>query len=525
MYRGKDCILKFCDHVIGEARRLYKSFPEKPMETLTKTQWKDYKKSSSCHICLKPFKDGNPKVRDHFHYSGIYRGAAHSLCNLQYKIPSYTLVVFHNLSGYDAHMFIKELADSSPDGACMGVIAKNKEDYITFSISVEVDKYIDKDGEERSKEIEPRFIDSFKFMSSSLDSLVNNLARRNSKFFGFEDNNESQYKLLIRRGIYAYEYMDDWDKFRETVLPPKEAFYSKLNMAGANEEDYEHAHRVWNEFGINNLGEYHDLYLCMDVILLGNVFEAFRKVCLDNYGLDPAHFYMAPGLACKACLKKTKIRLELLLDPDMLLMFKRGIRGGITQSVHRWAKANNPYMGSEYKPREPTRYLQYLNANNLYGWAMSQPLPTGGFKWVDVKPDNIPKLANAADIGYLLEVDVHYPTELHDYHNDLPFMCECMIINGVEKLIPNLYYKKRYVIHIRVLEQALKHGLVLECIHRAIEFKQSAWMKEYIDFNTKLRTAATNGFEKDFYKLMNNAVFRKTMENIRKHRNIKLITN
>ena len=135
------------------------------------------------------------------------------------------------------------------------------------------------------------------------------------------------------------------------------------------------------------------------------------------------------------------------------------------------------------------------------------------------------KLANAVDKGYILEVDVAYPRELHNYHNDLPFMCECMVINGVEKLIHNLYSKNRYIIHIRALEQALKHGLVSECIHRAIEFKQSAWMKEYIDFNTKLRTAAANDFEKDFYKLMNNAVFGKIMENIRKHRNIKLITN
>ena len=198
LYRGKDCVKKFCNNITGEAHRLYKSCPEMPMETLIKKQWKDYKKASSCHICLKPFKEGNPKVRDHCHYSGIYRGAADSLCNLQYKIPSYIPVVFYNLSGYDAHMFIRELASSSPNGAKMGVIAKNKEDYITFSISVEVDKYIDKDGEERSKEIELRFIDSFKFMTSSLDSLVNNLARGN-KFFGFEDYNESQYKLFIRK--------------------------------------------------------------------------------------------------------------------------------------------------------------------------------------------------------------------------------------------------------------------------------------------------------------------------------------
>ena len=215
-------------------------------------------------------------------------------------------------------MFIKELAKC---GSKMDVIAKNKENYISFSISVEVDKYI-KNGEERSKEIELRFIDSFKFMSSSLDSLVNNLVRGNNKFFGFEDYNKSQYKLLIRKGIYPYEYMEDWDKFKETILPPKEAFYSKLNMSGVSDQDYEHAHRVWSKFGIKELGEYHDLYLHMDVILLANVFEAFRKVCLDNYGLDPAHFYTAPRLVWKACLKKTKISLELLLDPDMLLMFE-----------------------------------------------------------------------------------------------------------------------------------------------------------------------------------------------------------
>ena len=362
-------------------------------------------------------------------------------------------------------------------------------------------------------------------MSSSLDSLVNNLKRGGNDFFGFEDYSENQYKLLIRKGIYPYKCMDDWDKFEETKLPPKEAFYSKLNMAGVNEGDYKQARRVWVEFGLKDLREYYDLYLKTDVILQANVFEAFSSLCLDNYGLDPAHFYTAPGLAWKACLKKTKIRLELLLDPDMLLMFERGIRGGITQSINRWAKANNPYMGSEYKLCEPTKYLQYLDANNLYGWAMSQPLPTGGFKWVDVKPDEISKLTNAKDKRYLLEVDVRYPRELHDYHNDLPFMCEPMAINGVEKLVPNLYYKKRYVIHIRALEQTVKHGLVLERIHKAIEFKQSAWMKEYIDLNTKLRTAAANDFEKGFYKLMNNAVFGKTMENIRKHRKIKLLTN
>ena len=406
----------------------------------------------------------------------------------------------------------------------MNVIAKNKEDYISFSIRVPVGTYMDKYGVEQEKFIELRFIDSFKFMASSLDSLVKNLVSSGEKLFGFEDCTEDQYDLLTRKGVYPYEYMDSWDKFEETQLPPKEAFDSNLNMSSISEKDYQHAQRVWDAFKISNLGEYHDLYLETDVMLLANVFEAFRNTCLRHYSLDPAHFYTAPGLAWQACLKKAGIKLELLTDPDMLLMFEKGIRGGITQAVHKYASANNKYMGDSFDPKSESSYLQYLDANNLYGWAMSQPLPTGGFKWIDMNQNGISELATRTDKGYLLEVDVNYPKDLHDLHNELPFMCEKLEINGVEKLVPNLRNKRNYVIHIRALNQVLQHGLKLVKIHRTIEFVQSPWLKAYIDFNTRLRTAATNDFEKDFFKLMNNTVFGKTMENIRKHRNIKLVT-
>ena len=295
-------------------------------------------------------------------------------------------------------------------------------------------------------------------------------------------------------------------------------------MSSISEEDYQHTQRVWKEFGIHNLGDYHDLYLRTDVVLLANVYEAFRDTCLKHYKLDPVHFYTSPGLAWKACLKHTGIKLELLTDPDMLLMFEQGIRGGITQAVRKYASANNKYMGDRFDPRSESSYLQYLDANNLYGWAMSQPLLTGGFKWVDVNPNEVFELATRTDKGYLLEVDVSYPEEMHNPHNDLPFMCERMEINRVEKLVPNLRDKKSYVIHIQALNQVLQHGLRLDRIHQAIEFDQSPWLKAYIDFNTQLRMAATNDFEKDFFKLMNNSVFGKTMENIRKHRNIKLVT-
>ena len=191
-------------------------------------------------------------------------------------------------------------------------------------------------------------------------------------------------------------------------------------------------------------------------------------------------------------------------------------RAGLCQ--HQWG------LGT-YNPSKEFSYLQYLNANNLYGWAMSQPLPSSKFKLVEIDLDQISDLATSKIKGYLLEIDIRYLTELHDSHNDLPFMCEKMKINKVEKLVPNLRDKKNYVIQIRVLDQSLRHGLVLERIHRATEFNQTDWMKQYIDFNTKLRTAATNDFEKDFFKLKNNSVFGKTMENIRKHRSIKPVTS
>ena len=222
------------------------------MIPLSIRQWKKYKRLIVCQICYKPFTPTNRKVRDHCHYTGLYRGPAHSFCNLMYQIPSYIPVVFRNLSGYDAHLFISELGKHSH---YICVIVKNK---------VLVDKYMDKNGEEKDKLIELRFIDSFKFMSSSLDSLTKNLVRGSKKLFGFEDYSELQYNLLTRKGVYPYEYMSSWDCFEEMQLPPIyniEAFYSKLNMSSISSDDYQHAQRVSKEFRILNLGEYHNLYL------------------------------------------------------------------------------------------------------------------------------------------------------------------------------------------------------------------------------------------------------------------------
>ena len=213
----------------------------------------------------------------------------------------------------------------------------------------------------------------------------------------------------------------------------------------------------------------------------------------------------------------------------MLIMTENRIRGGMCNAAYRYAKANKKYM-KNFDKNIPSSYLQYSDANNLYGWAMSEKLPVNDFKWIetnDLSTFNKTFTKNYhqnSDTGCILEVDIECPKELFNKHKDLSFLPERMKINKCSKLVCTFYDKENYVIHIRALKQALNHGLVLKKVHRAIKFYQETWLKQYVDMNTKLRTEARNDFEKDFFKLMNNSVFGKTMENVRNQRNIKIVT-
>ena len=364
-----------------------------------------------------------------------------------------------------------------------------------------------------------RFIDSFKFMATSLEKLVNNLPEDDFINLSLYYSGD-KFNLLARKRVYPYEYMDSLEKLEETKLPPKEAFYSRLNDGGISDEDYAHAQKVWKTFKMKYFKDYHELYNKVDVLLLADVFENFRNICLENYELDPAHYYTAQGLAWDAALKVTDVNLELLSDIDMLLMVEKGIRGGVSMVSNRYGKANNKYMGDKFNSNEPSKYIQYLDANNLYGWAMSRHLPTHGFKWMKTSELETWELHSC-----ILEVDLEYPKKLHDLHNDYPLAPEQIVVNKFEKLIPNLWNKKNYVIHYENLKQYLNLGLKLTNIHRGIKFKESQWLKKYIALNTDLKTKAKNEFEKDFFKLMNNSVFGKTMENIRNRSVIKLVTD
>ena len=209
---------------------------------------------------------------------------------------------------------------------------------------------------------------------------------------GFEINTPPQSLSsdidILRKGVYPYEYIDSFEKFNETELPPIEKFYKSLNDESIKQTDYEHAQKVWNVFNCKTIGDYHDLYLKTDVVLLADVFQNFRKVCMNAYKLDPLHYYTAPGLSWDALLKLTKIDLELLTDIDQHLFIEKGMRGGISMVSKRHAKANNPLV-ADYNPNQENNYIMYYDANNLYGWPMTQPLPYSGFKWIEPNKNNI----------------------------------------------------------------------------------------------------------------------------------------
>ncbi|CAH1109243.1 unnamed protein product [Psylliodes chrysocephalus] len=506
-YRGSDCMQWFANQLSNLA-----SFIESKIKNIIPMVVElDIVKAKICHICEKHFSNKDVIVLDHDHFNGVLRGSAHQACNLNFRKLFVVPIAFHNLTGYDSHFIIKDIAKRGR----ISILPINMEKYISFT------QY------DSETNIKFRFIDSYRFMGASLDELVNTLTVENLQNLKkeFNDLNEENFKLLTKKGVFPYDYISNLNKLNDTQLPSKEQFYNRLCDEHISDERYANARNVWQSFTIKNLGEYSDLYMRTDILLLADVMENFRETALNTYGLDPAWYYTMPGYTWDCMLKYTKCKLRILKDVDMVMFIEEGIRGGISVCCNRYSEANNRYMET-YDPTKSTKYLFYLDVNNLYGWAMSQFLPYDGFEWVDTNID-VTQIPNDAQEGYVLQVDLEYPEGIHDLHKDFPFCAEHSVPPGstLTKLMSTLYNKEKYILHYRNLKQALAHGLKLTKIHKVLKFKQSAWLKPYIELNTRLRAAATSCFAKNQFKLANNAVFGKTMENIRFHRTVKLVNS
>ena len=442
------------------------------------------------------------------------------------------------MKNYDAHIVVRHFqrqyaecqAGEKPDYDEVKVIPQNGERYLQFEIG------------------QLRFLDSYQFLSASLDQLVSLLLRDSKGKFVHTRKHLGTSDLIYQKGVFPYSYMTGPEKFQETQLPPIDCFYDNLKDEPLKSEDYERAKATWDQFGIRNLREYHDLYLKMDVLLLADVFENFRETVFREHKLDCLHFVTLPSLAWQMALKHTEAELELITDPEAYLMIENSIRGGIATISERYASANNPYV-PDFDESLERQYLIYLDANSLYATAQSEPLPLSGFAFLtdeEVSRFELDNIPSDYGIGYIIECDVEYPAHLHDSHNDYPMAPEHLTVSRdmlspfalslldadphrswvpARKLVPNLLNKTRYVTYYRNLQLYVKHGLKLTKIHRILSFGQAPWLKPWIDLCNKQRREARSDFESDLAKLQANATFGKTMEQVRHRVNVRLIAD
>ena len=505
IYRGPNASQRFLQEMNAIYQQCSLQLQNPAPMVLTQSDLDAFDNSTHCHICNKAFTH-DVRVKDHDHITGLFRGAAHQKCNLEFGVKNFNLPIFiHNLRNYDSHLIMQAVTNTYKHITC---IAETDEKYKTFTLN------------------KLRFYDSFQHLSSSLETLAKNLPAYPITGKYFEDIS------LIRKGVYPYEYMDSWDVFDEIVLPPKDSFYSSLSKTHITDADYEHALKVWDATDCKTLGDYHDIYLKADVCLLADVFEKYRETSLNVYFLDPSHYISSPAMSWDAFLKMSDVKLDLISDPAMMTMIEGGIRGGISVASHNYCRANNKYLQT-YDPDLKSNYIMYFDANNLYGWAMSEPLPVADFEmWVNARPLDLTNLTTILNHpkdnskGYIVEVDLEYGHHLHDLHNDYPLAPERMKgTDGNLKLIPNLFNKTKYVCHYRNLQFYVRHGLRVTALHRVIRFTQKRVLADYISKNTELRKKAKSTFEKDFFKLLNNSCFGKTMENPYKRKDVRIVTS
>ena len=453
-----------------------------------------YENATDCYICKKPLnREQNTICADHCHFTGRFRGAVHQSCNLRYKVEKerYKLpVLFHNLRGYDSHLIMQAVRKHH---GRIDVIPHNYERYLSFTIG------------------RLKFLDSFQFLPASLDSLAQQMKDSDFKYMTRFFPDPTKRALMLRKGVFPYDYMTSMDKFDETQLPPQSAFYNRLTDEPISDEDYEFAQQVWTLCECRTLRDYHDLYLKSDVFLTTDIGEKFRDDSQALYGLEFVHYYSLPGLSWDAALKHSEVELELITDIDMYLMIEKGIRGGISMISHRYAKANDPRMGDEYDASKPTSTLLYLDANSLYPTAMCEPLPIDQFSMVDnLDAFDVTQVADDAEYGYVLEIDANIPNRLHGKFNDYPLAPEKIQVTqdmlspfqhrhfptnkSTEKLVPHLGRLEKYVVHYRNLKLYIQLGLEVTKIHRVVRFRQGAWLKSFMELNIEQRReAARNG--------------------------------
>ena len=507
---GYDNVDWFVDKVIRLENKMAFYFKNTNKDIImTQEDEEDFRNNNICRFCEKEIL--SDKVRDHCHLTGSYRGPAHNICNINVtqKQSNFIPFIFHNFSNYDCHMFFKKLVDKKNDKVKFDIIPKTNEEYISVTYGC------------------IRFIDSYRFLSSGLDSLVKNLDEDDFKILKKEFPDKWRY--LNKKLAYPYEYFNSIDDYKKPVHNlKKEDFFSKLKNKCPDDEEIQRTKEIIEIFNIKDGKELTELYLKSDVFLLADVFEKFIKISAEEFGINPLYCVSLPGYTWQCGMKYTDINLQTLQDKEMILLLENNIRGGISS-----------VMGDRYIKSDDNKKILYIDANNLYGHSMSQYLPFDEIKFDNnVTLEDIINTPDDNDIGYFVEVDLKYPDNIKEKTKKFPFAPVNKKINPdnyndymkeirpdtyvqTKKLICDWSDKKNYLIHYRMLKFYIRHGMVVERVHNIISFKQSRWLEKYISFITQKRNQALNDFEKDFYKLLINAFYGKSMENVRNRLKIK----
>jgi hypothetical protein len=511
---------------------------------------------NECHICKGKIVKKDiviDHVIDHDHLTGKIRGIAHKSCNFKFSLKGKAVhIIFHNFKKYDCRMLIESFGMGEVN---VKPIVQNSENFKTVTLDwiKPMKKYNPKTDqvEVMNVTIKAQFIDSYAHLPASLNQLVKNLTttKRKLKYvfrnLSKEFPKDEEFKLLLRKGVYPYDYMDNFEKLQETSLPPQEDFYNRLTDSNISDEDYQHAQKVWNVFKMKTLQDYHDLYLKTDILLLADVCETHKFLAMKYYNLNPWWYVTTPSFAWSAMLKKTNIKLEPIFDIDMYNFIMKAKRGGISFCPKKHAIANNIDI-KDYDPTKPQTHILYFDCNNLYGRGMMEHLPISGFTWLKESQckDILTKIIIEEEnkIGYLLEVDILLPKSKHEDHSDFPLLpehikppCEkhCETGNSENcldckrknvKLINHHWNHYNYVVDSCYLRVALKNGYQVSKIHKVLQYNQSTWMKDYITFNTQRRNESKDEFSKDFFKLMNNSVYGGTLLQAEKFVNFEFVS-
>ena len=391
------------------------------------------------------------------------------------------------------------------------------------------------------------FADSCEFLSASLDTLVSTLKKDGTDRFVETRKYLGDSDLIFQKGHFPYTYFDSLDRLRETTLPEKSKFYNDLTETEIGDPEYGHAWAVWRHFDIQSFKDYHDHYMKSDVLLLSDYFQNFRQTMISTHGLDCLYFPSLPSMALQVALKMTGVELDLITDADLYLLLESNIRGGLSYVVERYAKANDPSL-PDFDPERPITSLRYYDANSLYAYSQTYELPVGNFRFLtpdEIENFDVMSIRDDAPTGYIVECDLLYPPSLHKTHSAYPLCPDHVLVEesmlsptvaqmhayaGTKhvpctKLINDLTDKRHYVTHYKCLKFYLSQGMQLTKIHRIISFSQSAFMRPFIDYCNANRQNAKTEFESSLYKLLPNAVFGKTCENLRQRVNLRLVTD